>query len=156
YPSEFRLDSAVFDSGHVTADGRADFLAEPNPTFIGSTTFERIALDYFNPITNRYNVSADGGMLSAQGEFELAAEVHTVELKAAPTGDIKRDSGPPHQTAPVEQQQVAKPVQAARAASDAPDLLLKIARLHIVRGTFGYESKSTKPPYRVFLNDADL
>lgn len=156
YPSEFKLEVAVFDSGHVTADGRADFLAEPNPTFMGKTTLERIELDYFKPITNRYNVTVDKGLLSATGQFEFGSQMRTIELQEAAIDGIKVDYIHTRQTAAVEQARVTGAVKAAEAASNAPDLLVKIARLRITKGTFGYVNKTTSPPYRVFLTDTDV
>src|SRR5439155_1158308 len=35
YPSDVRFSALVFDKGRVSADGQANFLAEPNPTFRG-------------------------------------------------------------------------------------------------------------------------
>ena len=156
YPSEFQLEAAVFDSGHVRADGRADFLAEPSPTFIGKTTLERIELDYFKPITNRYNVSVDKGVLSATGQFEFGSQMRSVELQEATIDGIKVDYIHTPQTAAVEQARVTGAVKAATAVSNAPDLLVKIAQLRITRGTFGYVNKMTSPPYRVFVTDADV
>ena len=156
YPSEFTLEAAVFDSGHVRADGRADFLAEPNPTFTGNATLERIELDYFKPITNRYNVTVDKGLLSATGQFEFGSQVRSVELQEATIDGIKVDYIHTPQTAAVEQARVTGAVKAAKAASNAPDLLVKIARLRITKGTFGYVNKMTSPPYRAFVTDADV
>ncbi len=156
YPSEFQLKAAVFDSGHVGADGRADFLAEPNPTFIGKATLERIELDYFKPITNRYNVSVDKGLLAATGQFEFGSQMRSVELQEATIDGIKVDYIHTPQTAAAEQARVTGAVKAATAVSNAPDLLVKIAQLRITRGTLGYVNKMTSPPYRVFVTDADV
>ncbi len=78
YPSEFQVTATVFDSGHVTAEGQADFLAEPNSTFTGSVDLERIELDYFKPVTKRYNVSVNKGLLSARGQFELGSQIRRI------------------------------------------------------------------------------
>jgi Domain of Unknown Function (DUF748) len=156
YPSAFTMDAAVFDSGHVRADGRADFLAEPNPTSMGKTTLERIELDYFKPITNRYNVSVDKGLISATGEFEFGSKVRRLELQEATIDGIKVDYMHTPQTAAVEQARVTGAVKAAKAVSNAPDLLVKIARLRITKSTFGYVNKMTSPPYRAFVSDAEV
>jgi hypothetical protein len=156
YPSEFTVEAAVFDSGHVRADGRADFLGEPNATFMGNATLARIELDYFKPITNRYNVSVDKGRLSATGEFEFGSQGRRLELQEATIDGIRVDYIHTPQTAAVEQARVTGAVKAAKAASNAPDLLVKIARLRITKGTFGYVNKMTSPPYRAFVSDADV
>jgi uncharacterized protein DUF748 len=156
YPSEFQVTATAFDSGHVSADGHADLLAEPNPTFTGSARFERIALDYFKPVTNRYNVSVDKGLLSASGQFEFGSEIRRIELTEATVDGVNVDYIHMPQTAAVEQARVSGAVKAAEAASNAPDLLLKIGRLRVSKGTFGYVNKMTTPSYRVFVSDADV
>ena len=156
YPSEFWIDAMVFDSGHVHAEGNADFLAEPNPTFIGHTKLEHIELDYFKPITNRYNVSVDKGLLSANGKFELGTKVRRVELDEATVSGIKVEYIHMAHTATAEQARVTVAVKAANKVSNAPDLILKIAKVHVTQATFGYTNKTTNPPYRVFLADTDI
>jgi Domain of Unknown Function (DUF748) len=156
YPSEFQLDARVFESGHVSLQGNADFLAEPSPTFIGHTTLQDIALDYFKPVTNRYNLSVDQGHLSARGQFEFGTKIRRVELEEATIVGVKIDYVHLSQTAQTEQARVTSTVQAAQKATNAPDLLLKIARLRVSQGTFGYTNKTTTPAYRVFVTDADI
>jgi hypothetical protein len=156
YPSEFSLDARVFESGHVHAEGNADFLAEPNPTFIGQTKLERIELDYFKPVTNRYNVSVDKGLLSAGGQFEFGTKVRRVELEEATISGIKVEYIHMAHTAAAEQARITGAVKAVQKASNAPDLLLKIATLRVTQGTFGYTNKTTNPPYRVFVADANI
>jgi len=51
YPSDVQFSAVVFDSGRLSADGQANFLAEPNPTFRGDVELADIELDYFKPIT---------------------------------------------------------------------------------------------------------
>jgi hypothetical protein len=156
YPSEFWLEAAVFESGHIHADGRADFLAEPNPTFIGATEFDHVELDYFKPITNRYNMSVDKGLLSATGQFEFGSTVRRMELQDATIDGVKIEYVHTAPTARVEQARISGAVETAKKAGNAPDLLVKIAKLHVGNSTFGYVNKTTNPPYRVFLADTEI
>jgi hypothetical protein len=156
YPSEVQMEATVFETGLVRAGGRADFLAEPNPTFIGDAALERIELDYFKPITNRYNLSVDKGVVSAAGEVEFGTKARRVELREATIDGVKIDYVHTAQTAPVERARVTHTVETAKATGNAPDLLLKIGRLRISKSTFGYENKATNPPYRVFLDETEV
>jgi hypothetical protein len=156
YPSEFQADAAVFERGRVHLDGRADFLAEPSPTFIGNAALESIELDYFKPVTNRYNVSVDKGLLSATGQVEFGTKVRRVELREATINGVTVDYVHTAPTAVVEQARITRAVEAARAAGNAPDLLIKIERLRISKGSFGYVNKTTNPPYRVFVADTEV
>jgi Domain of Unknown Function (DUF748) len=155
YPSEFHLDGAVFDSGRVSADGRADFLAEPNPTFRADLALKDIELDYLKPITNRYNVSVDRGKLSAEGMVESGKETKRVELARVAISDVHVDYIHAPSTAVAEQNQRAQAARVAREVNNAPRVLLRIAELRIRKSSFGFVNKATTPPYRVFLADTD-
>src|SRR5262249_28271605 len=118
YPSEFQADAAVFETGHFSVDGRADFLAEPNATFIADAMLDRIALDYFKPITDRYNVTVDKGVLSAKGQVEYGTKIRRVELREATIDGIKVDYVHTAATANVEQERVTQTVEAAKATGN--------------------------------------
>jgi len=156
YPSPVRVDGAVFEKGRLSADGRADFLAKPNPTFRGNLTLQDIELDYFKPMTNRYNVTVDKGLLSAEGMVESGHDVKTVELTKVTISDVRVDYVHTLGTAAAEQQQRGQAAQAVKAANNAPDVLYKIDELRIVKGTVGYVNKAVTPTYRVFLTDTEL
>ena len=81
----------MFDAGRVSGEGRANFLAEPNPTFRGDVELADIELDYFKPITNRYNLWVDKGILSAAGHVEYGQETETVVLSRASIDGIQVD-----------------------------------------------------------------
>src|SRR5262249_57078246 len=89
YPSDVRFEAQVFESGRLSADGQADFLAEPNPTFRGDVELASIELDYFKPITNRYNLWVDKGLLSASGHVEYSHDTPTVSLCRAALGGVR-------------------------------------------------------------------
>jgi hypothetical protein len=150
-----RFSARVFDSGRVTADGRANFLAEPNPTFRGDVEVANIALDYFKPITNRYNLWVDRGVLSAIGHLEYGQDAKTVVLPRATIEGIHVDYVHTARTAGAERETRAKAATAAKQASNAPDLLVRIGELRLTKSTVGFVNKATTPAYRVFLADAD-
>src|SRR5262249_11884925 len=83
------------------------------------------------PVTNRYNVSVDKGLLSASGQFEFGSRIRRIELTEATVDGVNVDYIHMPQTAVVEQARVSGAVKAAEAASNAPDLLLKIGRLRV-------------------------
>ena len=155
YPSEFHVDGAVFESGRVSADGNADFLAEPNPTFRAAVALDGIELDYLKPITNRYNVSVDKGMLSAEGVVESGTDTQRVELARVAISDVRVDYIHTPATAAAELQQRAQAAKAAQKVSNAPGVLLSIKELRVRKSTFGFVNKATTPAYRVFLADTD-
>jgi hypothetical protein len=156
YPSPVRVDGAIFEKGHMSADGRADFLAKPNPTFRGNVTLQDIELDYFKPITNRYNLTVDRGLLSGGGTVESGHDIKSVELTKVTISDVRVDYIHTLGTAEAERQQLGQAAQEVKAANNAPDVLYKIDELQIVKGTFGFVNKAVTPTYRIFLTDAAL
>ena len=155
YPSPVRFSALVFESGKVTADGQANFLAEPNPTFRGDVELAAIELDYFKPITNRYNLWVDKGVLSANGHVEYGQDARTVSLTHASIDGIQVDYVHTGPTAAAEREQREKAASAAKQTSNAPDLFLKINELRFSRSTVGFVNKATTPAYRVFIADTD-
>ena len=83
YPSGIHVDAVVFKRGTVTIDGHADFLAEPHLGVKADVTLDRIELDYFKPVTRRYNVAVNKGVLSASGLVEYAPTIKVVDLEQA-------------------------------------------------------------------------
>jgi len=155
YPSDVRFSAIVFESGRVSGDGQADLLAEPNPAFRGDVDLSNIELDYFKPITNRYNLTVDRGVLSAGGHVEYAQNAQTVSLTHAAIDGIHVDYVHTAPTAATEKETRQKAAEAAKQANNAPGLLVKINELRLTRSTVGYVNKATTPSYRVFLSDTD-
>ena len=155
YPSDVRFSALVFESGRLVADGQANFLAEPNPTFRGDVELADIELDYFKPITNRYNVVVDKGVITANGHVEYGLETKTVSLTRATIDGIHVDYVHTAPTAAAEREQRGKAAAVAKQASNAPDLVVRINELRLTRSTVGFVNKATTPPYRVFLTNTD-
>jgi len=155
YPSDVRFSALVFESGRLVADGQANFLAEPNPTFRGDVELADIELDYFKPITNRYNLVVDKGVLTATGHVEYGLETKTVSLTRATIDGIHVDYVHTAPTAAAEREQRGKAAAVAKQASNAPDLVVRINELRLTRSTVGFVNKATTPPYRVFLTNTD-
>jgi uncharacterized protein DUF748 len=81
YPSELHLRAAVFDTGKLRLDGNADFLAEPYPGVKATFTLDQMQMEYFQPVTHRYNVNVTGGVLSVAGRFEFTPSFTEAELE---------------------------------------------------------------------------
>jgi hypothetical protein len=155
YPSEVRFSARVFDAGRVGAEGQADFMAEPSPTFRGRVDLAGIELDYFKPITNRYNLVVNKGVLSASGEVEYGQEVRTVELKSAMLEGVHVEYVHMARTAAVEKQRVGQAKTAAKKVDNAPGTLVRIGELHLTKSTVGFVNKAKTPPYRLFVTNLD-
>ena len=153
YPSPMTLRARVFDAGSVTANGWADFLAEPYAAFMADITLDTIALDYFKPITNRYNLAVDRGTLSASGEVEIAPRFKSVKLWAATVDGIRLDYIHTPAQVGVAKEATRETIRAADRAQD-PGLQFRVDRLDIVKSNVGFVNRTTTPSYRVFITDA--
>ena len=102
-------------------------MAEPHPTFRGNVDLANIELDYFKPITNRYNLLVDKGVLSASGAVEYGQAVKTVELNQATIEGIHVDyvhtaRGPTC----AERQRAGQAAAVAKDVSNKPGVLVRI------------------------------
>jgi Domain of Unknown Function (DUF748) len=151
YPSELSFSARVFDTGRVGAEGQADFMAEPTPTFRGGVDLAGIELDYFKPITNRYNLVVNKGIISASGEVEYGQEVRTVDLKTAVLDGVHVEYVHSPRTAGAERERTGQAKSAAKKVNNAPGVLVRIGELHLVNSTVGFVNKAKTPAYRLFV-----
>ena len=155
YPSPIHLEAVVFDTGSVWLDGRADFLAEPHVGVQAALRLDQVALDYFKPITNRYNLAVRNGSLSLAGNVEYAPKISRLILERVLVHGVTLEYLHLPQTAEVEK---ARAQQTAEAAKQATRMSteLRIELLDVVKSTFGFMNQVAKPAYRLQLTDTNV
>jgi hypothetical protein len=150
YPSPVELEAVVFDTGRLKLKGHADFLAEPHVAFKGDFQVERVALDYFRPITERYQFSVRKGVLSTEGFIEYAPDVKKFIIKKVTLDGVDADYIYEAPSAPTEE--IAKKVgKTAQKYSNEPTTEVKVDELVVRNSQLGFINRAAKPPYRVFL-----
>ncbi len=155
YPSPVEMEAVVFDTGRLKLKAHADFLAEPHVAFNGDFQVEKVALDYFRPITERYNLSVRRGSLDAEGSIEYAPDNEKVIIKKVNLDGIDGDYI--HETPSAPTEQIAKKVgQTARQYSNEPTLEVKVDELAVRNSRLGFVNRAAKPPYRVFFTDVAI
>ena len=156
YPSGIEARATVFERGTLTIDGNADFLAEPHLGIKANISLGEIPLDYFKPVTNRYNLSVSGGILTADGTIEYAPTVRIADLRNAEVSGVKIDyiHTPAKEGAP--KQAAQKATQKTKETADRPDLLVKAERVRVTKSEVGITNRQATPPFRVFLTDVEL
>ena len=155
YPSPVEAEAVVFDAGKLRLTGRANFLAEPHVALKGDFEVDKIALDYFRPITERYNLSVRKGALHAEGSIEYASETEKIIIKKVNLDGIDGDYF--HETTSAPTEQIAKKVgQTARQYSNDPTLEVKVDELEVHNSRLGFVNRAAKPPYRVFFTDVAI
>jgi uncharacterized protein DUF748 len=156
YPSPIHVDGVVFDSGQIVLDGKANFLTEPHMGLRTSLSLEGVALDYFKPIMDRYNVAVRGGVLSSSGDLEYAPAAKTVHLYAASIQGVDIEYVHKSETAAAEQQTAQEIQQTAKTVSNNPEILLRVDKVDIRRSTFSFRNNAADTPYRVTVADAQI
>jgi hypothetical protein len=156
YPSDVRLEGVVFETGQIWLDGHADFLAQPYPGVEGSLWLERIALDYFRPLTNRYNLAVRRGTLSLEGAFEVGPQVTRVALDQVRVQGVALEYTHTRQTAEAEKARVEQTAEVAKQATKTDRAQLVVKRLDVSGSTFGFVNRAASPPYRLQLTDTDI
>jgi hypothetical protein len=155
YPSPIQAEGVVFDTGKIRLDGNADFLAEPHVALKINLQLENITLDYFKPITERYQLSVRKGVISTDGSLEYAADATKILINNATLRSLDADYIHVAPEAPTEK--VAKEVgKTARASSNEPTLEVKVDRLNISDSRIGYVNRAAKPAYHIFVSDTKV
>jgi hypothetical protein len=159
YPSDVRAEAVVFDNGRLLIDGNADFLAEPHLGVKGVIELTDIELDPFRALTNRFNVTIQGGALSARGRVEYGPTIKLVDLEQAVVKDVRidyvhtrKDTG----VADVAQKAAVKTEKATEQAARRADMILRVQDFQVTGANLGLVNRTVTPPFRMFLSHADL
>jgi hypothetical protein len=155
YPSPVNLDAVVFETGGLKFDGNADFLEEPYMGIKGDLQLDRVTLDYFKPIAERYQLSVRKGLLSTRGSLEYAPDVqkflvNDLNLTGVDADYLHREAN----VSPTEKA-TKEAGKVARESANAPTLQVKVERF-TADGRIGYINQAAKPAYTVFLDRAKI
>lgn len=156
YPSKIKLDAQVFDSGRLTVEGKADFMAEPHLGVDADVTLAHVVLKDLLPLAGRMNLQVRGGTLDAKGHVEYSPTVQQVELAELMVDGLRGDYVQAGRSA--EKIQRATQAVKPRVAPDQrqPRLTLRVERGTITNGEIGLVNKDTEPGYRVFLTQMEM
>jgi hypothetical protein len=156
YPSDVHLTATIFDSGRLRVDGDADFLAKPHLAIKGDVELAKVALAYFAPIAERYNVVIEKGLMSAEGDFEYAPKTKTAQLEEVVFDGLSVA----YLNKPARDEAVREVAQdtaeAASEVSNDPGILLKMDELEVRNGFVRYANQETEPDYEITLSGVQL
>jgi hypothetical protein len=156
YPSPFHVDAVIFQHGRVAVDGKANFLAEPDPAMQGHVDIGNVPLQELKPVTSHANVAVTSGTLGAAGDFEYSAKAHTAHLQHIDIDDLAVDYTHARETAGAEAHRAEEAKQVAKETADHPTAEIKVDDLTLRRATLGYVDHTVDPGYRVFLRNATI
>ena len=144
----------AFDSGRLVIDGDADYLAEPNPAVKAAIELTAIPLARAAPVADDVNLKLEGGTLTAAGTFEAVSGRQHARLRTATIDGLKVDYVHAPRLEP--SQRAEKVAKATADLAAEPGLLLDVEELHLVNTTLGVVDTTTKPNYRVFIDQGDM
>jgi hypothetical protein len=156
YPSDLHVEGLVFNEGTLWLDGHADFLAEPHVTVKAALRLDQIELDYFKPITSRYNVSVTKGTLSLAGNLEYTPTFTSLVLDQMLVDGVRAEYIHTARTAQTEQVRAHQTVKVAKEVANEPSMELRIDRLEVKRSALAIVNRAASPEYRVDLSNLDL
>lgn len=156
YPSPVTLDAIVFDDGKLAVDGHCDFLREPYAGLKGRIELERVALDYFKPIAARYGFALEKGTFGGKGTAEYSPTIAVVDLEEVRVDGLRGDYTYKAKTAEPVAKAARATAEAAKEASNQPDLLLKARHINVNGASMGFINADANPHYRVFMSDTNV
>jgi hypothetical protein len=156
YPSALRFEGSLFGSGNIHAEGHADFLAEPHVAVKAAVVVDGAPLAPFLPVTGQYNIQLTSGTMSAEGSVEYGPAVKVVDLQRLTIDDLRVDYVHSEQTRTTETARAKAAVDTAKHINDNQETLVRIERISVVNGEFGFVNQAAKPDYRVFLSHANV
>jgi hypothetical protein len=156
YPSDVHAEAFVFERGRVLIDGNADFLAEPHLGVKGIVELTDVELDPFRQLTDRFNVTIQGGTLSARGRVEYGPTIKLVELERAAIHGVRVEYVHTRKDAGVAKKAAVTTERATRQATRRDDTIIRIDDFRVTGATFAVVNKAATPAYRVVITDTDL
>lgn len=154
YPSPVHIDATVFQRGKLQVKGNADFLAEPSVSFKTDLALQDIALEYFQPLLERQNLTIQQGSLSANGNMEYAANTKYINVFELRATSVKAEYI--NRAVEAVAAKAAKKVdKAAKEYSDSPTLAVTINKIFIT-GSLGFVNVARSPNYRIFWDPCEI
>jgi hypothetical protein len=152
YPSTFQLDSVVFDTGHATLNGRANFLAEPLPSLVTEYWIDHVPLDPLDVPIKRVNLRVKSGMLSSDGVLEYSPDRKRAEARQIRVDGVHLTYLHTPQTAAAESTRFETIKAAATKANNASDLMLKVEQLLLKDSTIAFVNENSDQRYNLYFS----
>jgi hypothetical protein len=156
YPSTIHLDGRVFDSGRITMDGAANFLAVPHLGVNVHVDVEQIQLEDVVPITGRVNIQLRRGVLSTKGHIEYSPVIKQAILSHVMLENVGVDYVHSAQTKDAEKNVARTTAQTAENLTNHPEWLLRIDQGKILNSEIGFVNEAVSPRYRIYMSEANI
>ncbi len=156
YPSPFHASAVVFDNGHLTIDGRGNFLDDPFPGVLTNYSVERIPLSKFETEIQRENLHVYQGMLQSNGVLEYSPKIARADVANATIDGVHLDYVHTTQSAADETKRIATVKTEAAEVNNAPGLDLTAHEVVLTHSEVKFLNEAADPHYRLTISDMNL
>jgi hypothetical protein len=156
YPSPIAVKAIVFKTGEASIQGKANFLAKPEPSVMADFHVDHVPLAALDPAVKRINLNVTGGYLGTDGTFEYSSKIERVDVRLVTCDHVNIEYVHQASTAKAEEQRAEVVKKAAVSANNAPGLVLKVSQAEIADGTFLYRDQSADYPYRIYITSLKM
>ena len=156
YPSPVHVSAHLPPDARIELEGRADFLAKPDPRLEAQLKITRLALESLLPILQKYNVQFRRGTLDLVGQVKHVGVSTVVELQHFLLEDAKVDYVHAAETKLKEVAQAKKGAQKVKEVHQDPTLVVKVQHGTIVHSEVGFVNTATSPDYRVYMAEMNF
>jgi Domain of Unknown Function (DUF748) len=155
YPSPFHTEARVLGSGWGAVDGDANFLADPIPAWHAKFKLVKVPLGDFQQFGLASPYQFHSGLLSTHGDLEYGPRWKQVDFEELRLEGVRLDYVHAASTAAIEHLRRQQMVEAAKEA-ETWDVNVRLDRLLLTDGQVGFVNRATQPPYRLFVDRANL
>lgn len=157
YPSPVHVSAVVFEKGRFSADGHADFMAEPYAGVHVAYRAEGIPLEALGPAAGRANLHLEGGVLSSEGKVEWGPRIRNAQVASVVISGLRADLVQRSAAQERETKEKARELkEAGKEVANQPKLVLDLETLRLVDSQLGLVNRTREPGYRVFVDVEEL
>jgi hypothetical protein len=153
FPSPVRIDATVFETGHISIKGRANFLTVPSASWNVDFKYQNLPLSALDQVARRANIAVHSGVLEGDGSAEYTPKIEDVDLHETTLTGLKAEYFHKAATATAEANRVTTVKNTAQEVENKPRVRMRIRELNIVRGSLTFNSDAGKQPYSLDVSD---
>ena len=155
YPSPVHTEGAIFGTGRGVIDGDANFLSEPFPGVNARYSIQEVPLARLAQLGKGSGFQLHDGLMSSNGVVEYAPRIKLVDIRELLLKGVRLDYVHTPANAEADRRR-AQAVAAAARRAEQSDAVLRLDRLRLTGGQVGFVNRAADPPYRLFVDRADL
>ncbi len=156
FPSPFYGRCTIQDSGTLSVDGEADFLAEPTVAIRTRYELDDLGLAFAQPLARHYNVEMKGGVLASTGSVQVASGRTLIDVADLELAKARIDYVHKAATAAKEDERIDRVTRAATTVKQKPTTRVVVGKARMVDSEIGMVDLAAEPDFRVFLTNARL